>query len=123
MRPIKFRAWAREQKQFAYLELPDGRKYSKCSFAFPFVHDGWEQFTGLHDKNGREIYEGDLLEMFPGSGAAQAGKTEPQTVIWSAPCFNLQRPNGQKTFFVLESSIAKVCEVIGNIHENPELLK
>lgn len=123
MRPIKFRAWDNDrnlwENRFVTGPGTDGKFMALRCCGNSTV----EQFTGLHDKNGREIYEGDILEMFPDSGAAEAGRTEPQKVIWSAPCFTLQRPNGHKTFFVLDPSVAKSSKVIGNVHENSEMLK
>ena len=68
------------------------------------------QYTGLTDKNGREIFEGDIVRR----------KERLFTVKYSTEQarFLAFRPNG------LHDPIAvKYCEVIGNIHDNPELLK
>lgn len=104
MREVKFRAWIDDNKEFAYLETDSGPYcgiFCGESESFDF---GWvkecatiEQFTGLKDKKGTEIYEGD---------------TWKETVIgWHC--------NGK--------AIKTICErwdigVIGNIHENPEML-
>lgn len=71
------------------------------------------QFTGLTDKNGREIYEGDLLAFEGGS---------PLVVAYDAKttCFIAKEPNREKPF--VHITWWAEPEVIGNIYENPELL-
>ena len=67
------------------------------------------QYTGLHDKNGREIYEGDIVK--------DCDTGTIKTVLWHKSCFVLRDTKGfyQWTYYENEH------EVIGNIYDNPEL--
>ncbi len=102
-RPIKFRAWDRKMKimlEFSGLTelasfLAEYAKHDVLSDKFD-----WIQFTGLHDKNGVEIYEGDVLE------DTHLGK---RVVEFRERAYNFSMLNDWR--------------VIGNVFSNPELLK
>lgn len=81
------------------------------------------QSTGLTDKNGKEIFEGDFLRWVNWD---QEGTIEPDIykVWWEAPSFVFQAfRNGLALEFVDPLRDSNQFEVIGNIYENPELLK
>ena len=114
MRPLKFRQFDSDSKRFHYWGfLPEG-------FFSPTAHNGEmdmksEQFTGALDQNGLEIWEGDILDAGQWYGEA--------VVIWSNGGFKIvaKESNGVKQAGFVSNS--RSMEVIGNIHQNPELLK
>jgi uncharacterized phage protein (TIGR01671 family) len=73
------------------------------------------QCTGLKDKNGKLIYEGDILKL------AEFGK--PVEVKHRALGFVLRREPSNTVGYDNDKYIPEDCEVIGNIYENPELLE
>jgi uncharacterized phage protein (TIGR01671 family) len=113
MREIKFRAWNGKKMIYKDIIVHDGvvnlgwRNFEEAiDFKGPLM-----QFTGLHDKNGKEIYEGDIVGNFG----------QPLVVMWDYDGYALfDRIQGVG---VREASLDDDCEVIGNIYENAELLK
>lgn len=113
-RIIKFRAWDTTEKKWyrfdsgflEYQELLTGKTIAYSDLVKEIV---LMQFTGLTDKNGKEIYEGDVLETDGG---------EKLEVKWNSmfACF---RFGNQATH---DYDIAIRMKIIGNIYENPELL-
>lgn len=145
MREIKFRAWDRNYNRFVYTDwnsfrnwyneekggkvvCPRGSSYEKDYLSKPM------QLVGIPDKNGKEIYEGDILQI-----KTQSGRVEMFTCEygihkrWMASGWEVQIPGfafvdstKHPTFPILENYLngndLDIIEVIGNIYENSNLL-
>lgn len=114
MRTIKFRAWDESQKYMAKQGTPDLETIQ--SFFFHFGDCQLMQFTGLTDKNGVEIYEGDIVkvDIFTRNYRIVFGESKK----WGA---SFQYKSDYSIYYLTEN-FAKDCVVVGNIYENPELL-
>jgi uncharacterized phage protein (TIGR01671 family) len=127
-RPIKFRAWIRTEKRIvsvSNLRFIDGVVSIAYGGDFHVYYNQEEielmQFTSLKDKNGKEIWEGDIV----------LNHNEKFEVVFEKGGFNLkkkgsfQTPTGHwlSNSFHISSYSEKVMHVIGNIYENPELLE
>lgn len=80
------------------------------------------QFTGLFDKNGKEIYEGDLL----GSKGKVVGWVKGDVRGYCYDVVYVNHPAGEKYWSLYDTvkhDYPEQIEVIGNIYDNPELLK
>lgn len=121
MREIKFRVWDRIKKEFELIDSLYELQKMNLSDA-EFLNKDFLQFTGLEDKNGVEIYEGDVIQYYPEDGIAIAQivfdeNEDEGTFLCGFNCRllnNIDYPD--------EEYDARELEVIGNIYENPELL-
>lgn len=111
-REIKFRAWDSKSQRMYYQGEPDLEDIQSF-FHHYNENDELMQFTGMHDKNGKEIYEGDILKSSPYSIGA---------VLFRNGVF-LSEENRDGEPFCYPAFHFSISEIIGNIHENPELMK
>lgn len=126
-REIKFRAWDKENKKMAQVSRinfgPGGIRY--------LVDDSvLLEYTGLHDKNGREIYEGDIVSFGSvwNNGANEdideefhigVVEYDPHYAVYNVNC----EESGEHRFMFTDVVNYDGFGVIGNIFENQELLE
>ena len=137
MRTIKFRGYSDELKSFVYGFYQEvnvnGVVYSYIFWqgnTTPVITDSVGQFTGLHDKNGKEIYTGDILQLKKLDGIVLLYKI---FFVKGGFAFNTHQDDFYKpqieiyfyesTSDMQNSSFISTLEIIGNIFENPELLE
>jgi hypothetical protein len=125
-RSLKFRVWDKLEQRFI---LPDvgyqGHYTLSLNGRFNNLQNGSggdehvvQQFTGLRDKNKKEIYEGDIFESSNPSykwGPVEFGEGRFYCNLKGARIFTLEE--------LCEDFEYQVPEIVGNIFENPELLK
>lgn len=126
------------QGRFIYKNLIDANYYTydnKCIGLANTLPNSlkWEQCTGLKDKNGKLIFEGDIVKITDRSSRAEpfVGVVEyTNTASFEANCkgfymylHNLKTPENVSTVEKIFCTSLREIEIIGNIHENPDLLK
>jgi len=133
MREIKFRAWdGKRMGNVVEMDFAGNAPNHKIVFArsfdteMLFPHDivgVLMQYTGLKDKNGKEIYEGDIVRYYYYVDYGQTGELKeclsPEVVKWSDMWTGFTPIKHWSSY----GEQLRTCEVIGNIYENPEILK
>lgn len=137
MREIKFRVWDKKEKQWLkykkihigwqipidkdpikidgyFFVSKDGEVCSDLEYCIQNKNFELMQYTGLKDKNDKEIYEGDIVvgkdgHYRPFKGAVEFKSEWGRMVVIDED-------------LTLTFGIAKKCEILGNLYENPELL-
>ena len=146
MRDIKFRAWDKHNSEMVYSDKESSFYIDTKGALFMYCTQNTEelyycdyalmQYTGLNDNNGSDIYEGDIVKWahIEGDlvkGAHIEGGIELSgvrvAVVGMSPALQLEAFKPRKTTFewgsfMYAGSTDKYLEVIGNIHQNPELL-
>ena len=122
MREILFKANGYLEKQAVkgeeyYITSPCNEWINNCHIVIP---ETICQYTGLKDKNGVEIYENDILQLFD----TIKKKKKKVTIKWNneSACYEVLQLNGNHYSFDVRAAI-NPCEVIGNIFDNSELLE
>jgi len=121
-RDIRFRVWDKKKESFmtSSRDMNDWEDYDEYvgspitaleQIFYTLIGSNYslEEYTGLKDKNGKEIWEGDLLKYYSTGGVFEV-------VFWEG-CFCYMKDKKSAEIFN-----PKNMEVIGNVHENPELL-
>lgn len=149
MKEIKFRAWDEKDKIMwepqTFRDLIIGgweleTKYQESSLPqkdyVMFAHDDtiWMQSTGLRDRLGKDIYEGDILCVIDEDGKLSYSVCEygihrrEMASGWTVdiPGFSFVKKDGFKSFPIVKNYAGghdlEILEVAGNIYQNPELL-
>jgi uncharacterized phage protein (TIGR01671 family) len=119
MRTIKFRQWhAVHKMMYDHKTIPVLLKNVADDNVYKYM-----QFTGLFDKNGKEIYDGDVIRTYMGNVCEiQWGhvleKRGQEVFEYTGFCFHHIKQDKNYHLDVTTS-----CEIIGNIYQNPELLE
>lgn len=133
MRLIKFREWETERKTMSYSNREDFD--DMVGFRFDHEEGGKRilmQYTGLTDKNGKEIYEGDIIEFFHEDNTADT--SERSEIVYYGdsgyPAFDFNGLRIKKHHFMEVNALSELVQsgnyyykIIGNIHEDKHLLE
>jgi len=136
VREIKFRAWFKNNNKMWSWESIVKQKWSVDYLSGAISHSAIiMQYTGLKDNNGKEIYEGDIVNYVNKEYVKSLGFLEQSEVFWDGSATGYYILWGKKeygsskdeyTHYLLGNGIGAIddgVKIIGNIYENPELLK
>lgn len=123
MRDIKFRGIDTMTGQWRFGDLVHNMKVTLTGVEPRVMVGGYEvkpetvgQFTGAKDKEGNEVYEGDVMKYY---GYVARGENPLVTVYYDDTYHTMGLRRGK---FRYTLSFCEQCKVAGNVHENPELL-
>ena len=121
MREIKFRGFNTKRNQWlhgshilnrgTHFVAPDEFADGKTWEDYEVEEESIGQFTGLHDKNGKEIYEGDIVRYRPNNKTYQ--------VVFKDGIFFGEGIDGDGA----ASHFFPSCEIVGNVYNNPKLIE
>lgn len=120
MRELKFRGWDEKIVMYVHSDGTGLANFFAWADQYKYII---EQYTGLTDKNGKEIFEGDILK-FP-EYIMKDYKFINGVVEWENGCLGCRVQYNLRLYPTsgFEQTDLKNIEIVGNIHENPELLK
>lgn len=120
MRQLKFRAWDGEKMQdrcTLLVDISDGALYDNR--ADDYIEWPLMQYTGLKDKNGKDIYEGDILAFDAKEWYRCSDERFDKDYLFEVS----QSETGEWIGAGICTEWSTYCEVISNIYENQDLLK
>jgi uncharacterized phage protein (TIGR01671 family) len=116
MREIKFRTLANDGKGNSEWFYYGTQERLNIPIKYQFIKVSDSQYTGLTDRNGKEVYEGDILPC--------ADKVNGKVIYEEGFCaYSVEYPNYKQLLMDYKADYYEGFEVIGNIYENPELLE
>ena len=130
MREIKFRIWCKQTDEMHTVErmgfeegelwyVEDEDRETQPPYFMDRNDSVLMQYTGLKDKNGREIYESDILKDHGDEGPIYVEYSDEHAGFIFVDIFD---PSGREVYTPMQISY-EAFEVIGNIYRNPELLE
>lgn len=128
MKP-KFRAWLKEENKMIIVDTMNwfDDEFESIGDGITFLRGADKvelmQSTGLFDKNGKEIFEGDILEVTDKHSWLEVVSYSQEKAMFVTEEINREFKVPESPLYDLSDSTFLKFEVIGNIYENPELLE